>query len=111
MENKEKGQFEHVAEENKERERQQAIPPEEGKVSVFGHTPRIVSHSAADPIETPGDAMPEESEACRKPLEYGKNSGDAFNHTTEQTNPSGELVNNTGADPSGAGPDADAASG
>jgi hypothetical protein len=113
MENKQSSGLEHAAEANKEREREQAIRPEEGDAegagSVFGNTPRIVSHSTGMPMENAADVAPQETE--RHPSEYGKDAGDAFNHTTEQTSPSGDLVNNTGADPSGSGPDADAASG
>jgi hypothetical protein len=114
-ENKESAPLQHAAEANRDREQQQAITPEEsaeaGAGSVFGNTPRIVSHSTGMPMENAEAATQDETEACRPPGEYGKESGDAWNHTKETTNASGDMVNNTGADPSGTGADADAASG
>jgi hypothetical protein len=113
--NKEGAPLQHAAEANREREQEQAVnpqqPAEEGAGSVFGNTPRIVSHSTGMPMENAEAATQDETEACRHPREYGKASGDAINHTKDATSPSGDMVNNTGADASGPGADADAASG
>jgi hypothetical protein len=107
--------LQHAAEANREREQEQAVTPpqpaEEDAGSVFGNTPRIVSHSTGMPMEDAEAATQDETEAGRHPSEYGKASGDAWNHTKDTTNSSGDLVNNTGADSSGSGADADAASG
>ncbi len=113
--NNEGAPLQHAAEANREREQEQAVTPDqpagEGGGSVFGNAPRIVSHSTGMPMENAQAATQDETEACRPPAEYGKASGDAWNHTKGATSPGSDLVNNTGADPSGAGADADAASG
>jgi hypothetical protein len=115
IENKEGAPLQHAAEANRDREHEQAITPEqsagEGAGSVFGNTPRIVSHSTGMPIENAEATTQDETEDCRQPSEYGKETGEVWNHTMEASNPSDDLVNNTGADPSGSGADADAASG
>ncbi|MBD0259679.1 MAG: hypothetical protein ICV83_28495 [Cytophagales bacterium] len=113
-ENKQEGApLQHAAEANREREQEQAITPEgagtEGNGSVFGNEPRIVSHSTGLPLDQAAAASQEDGGQTRAPQDYGKDSGDAHQHGAEGTNPSGDLVNNTGADPSGSG--ADAASG
>ncbi len=111
--NQEGAPLEHAAEANREREQEQALTPEgagaEGNGSVFGNAPRIVSHSTGLPLDQAAAAAQED--AGRAPQDYGKDSGDAHQHGAEGTNPSGDLVNNTGADPTGARTGADAASG
>ncbi len=113
--NKEGAPLQHAAEANREREQEQAITPEgagtESNGSVFGNEPRIVSHSTGLPMDEAVAASQDDKGLTRAPQEYGKDTGDAHNHGGETTNPSGDLVNNTGADPTGARTGADAASG
>ncbi len=113
--NKEGAPLQHAAEANREREQEQAITPEgagtEGNGSVFGNEPRIVSHSTGLPLDQAAAASQDDAGLTRAPQDYGKDSGDAHHHGGEGTNPSGDLVNNTGADSTGARTGADAASG
>lgn len=115
MENKEGAPLQHAAEANREREQEQAVTPEgtgtEGHGSVFGNAPRIVSHSTGIPINQAAGTSQEDAGMTRAPQEYGKDTGETPSHGGEGTNPSGDLVNNTGADATGARTGADAASG
>lgn len=111
-ENKEGAPLQHAAEANREREKEQAVdagPSGEGNGSVFGSEPRIVSHSTGLPLEEAAAATQDDPGLARPPQDYGKHSGDELSPTSDATNPGSDLVNNTGADPSGSG--ADAASG
>jgi|GEM_PF-3303409 len=111
-ENKEGAPLQHAAEANREREKEQAVdagPSGEGNGSVFGNEPRVVSHSTGLPLEEAAAAT--QDDAGRSPQDYGKDTGDDPSPVNEATNPGSDLVNNTGADSSGAGADADAASG
>jgi hypothetical protein len=107
--------LQHAAEANREQEQEQAVTPEEagekGNGSVFGNAPRIVSHSTGLPLDQAAAASQEDAGLTRAPQDYGKASGDAHSHEREATSPGGDMVNNTGADASGPGADADAASG
>jgi hypothetical protein len=113
--NNEGAPLQHAAEANREREQEQAVTPEgagtEGNGSVFGNAPRIVSHSTGLPLDQAAAAAQEDAGLTRAPQDYGKDSGDAHSHEREATSPGGDLVNNTGADPTGARTGADAASG
>jgi hypothetical protein len=113
--NNEGAPLQHAAETNREREQEQALTPEgagtEGNGSVFGNAPRIVSHSTGLPLDEAVAATQEDTGTVRPPQEYGKDTGDVHNHGGEATNPSGDLINNTGADNTGARTGADAASG
>ena len=114
-ENKEGSPLQHAAEENREREQEQTMTPEgagtEGNGSVFGNAPRVVSHSTGLPIDQAAAPSQEDANLTRAPQEYGKDTGETPSHGGEGTNPSGDLVNNTGADSTGARTGADAASG
>ncbi|HEX8530863.1 MAG TPA: hypothetical protein VF646_12620, partial [Cytophagales bacterium] len=109
--NQEGAPLQHAAETNREREQEQALTPEgagtEGNGSVFGNQPRVVSHRTGLPPDQATAAPQEDAGLTRAPQDYGKDSGDAHQHGAEGTNPGGDLVNNTGADATGARTGAD----
>jgi len=113
MENQENKPLNHAAEENQEREQTQRITPnatgDEGN-SVFGASARIVSHRTGTPLEEAAQPDPEPTAAA--PLRnYGQDATADTGSEPPSTNPGGDLINNTGADHTGSGADADAASG
>ncbi len=115
MENIENHGLEHAAEVNREGEAGlQANLPERsagaGNGSVFGNSPRVVSHSSGGEMDLTEDTgneseQPQAAAAPQTPVagQPGK--------TDEEANTGSEIVNNTGDDLKSAQGDADAASG
>jgi hypothetical protein len=114
MENIENHGLEHAAEANREREAgQQANQPEgsegTGNGSVFGNSPRVVSHSSGGEMDLTEDPKTE-SQQPQATVPQKPEAGQP-GKTDEEANTGSEIVNNTGDDLKSAQGDADAASG
>lgn len=115
MENNDEQDLEHAAEANRKREAEQQINRQEtsggaANGSVFGISPRVVSHSSGGEMDLSEESTGEPNQP-QYPAAVQTSPAPQPGKTDEEANTGSEIVNNTGDDLKAAQGDADAATG